>query len=259
MTTATITPVLVPSARSVRLSIAVDAAGVGETMSVTRRVGTAVPAAVMGATGLAAGSKVITDPEAPLNRAATWIVTFSGGLVVESDPLTVTAALASISDPVLGATAECAVVDRDSLTRTQRAEVLMVEQDPEPWVVWDVPVGKSMPVTMLTLTPAAESALDRMLATGDPILLRCVCGNHTDRWIQPVDDETSVTRLVKRPSDTSRLWDLGLCVVYSTNPRLDEAARGNTLGDLYNAVTPKTLGAIADRWPTLGAIAEDDL
>ena len=37
------------------------------------------------------------------------------------------------------------------------------------------------------------------------------------------------------------------------------ASRGNTLGAIYDAVTPKTLGAIADRWATLGVIADADL
>lgn len=258
-TTVTITATVRTSGRSAALLIAVSGAAVGETMTVARRVGASALAPVMGASSITAASRVVIDPEAPLNRAASWVVTTSTGVTVESGPITVATDLAAIADPVTGATADCAVITRDALTRTNRAEVLQVEGDSTPWVVWDVPVGKQMPIEILTLTDDDAAALDKMLSTGDPILLRCGCLRHTDVWVQPVGESTGQSPLVKRAESQLRTWSLGECVVYGSNPRLGSAARSTTLGDLNNAVTPKTLGAIAARWANLGQIASADL
>ena len=254
MTTVAIT-VSPTAALGARLAIAVSGAAVGETMTVTRRVGTRVPAVVMGGTAIPAESVSVLDPEVPLNRAATWVVTTSSGVVVESSALTVSASLAVVSDPVAGLLARCAVVERDALERVQRASQIQVEGDPTLWVVWDVPVGQTMPVSLLTLTREADDSMDAVLATGAPVLLRCVCGFHDDRWVQPVE-KTSRARVVVAPDNPRRLWDLGSCVVYPGNPRLSESVRRATLGDVFDAVSGSTLGAIADRWATLGAIAE---
>lgn len=246
------------SVLTVKLSITVADPEDGETMTVTRRTGAASPVAVMGASDVAAATTIITDPEAPLNRASRWTVTTSSGATIESDPVTLAAELAAISDPIVGVLGMCAVVDRDALSRAQRATMLTVEGDPTPWVVWDVPVGRTMPVQLLTLTPDAEAAVDQILSTGGPVLLRCVCGNHSDRWIQPIGDATTSARVVAKGSNPSRLWDLGDCVVYANNPLAAQKAKGSTLGDVYDFVSTKTLGAIADTWDTLGAIAEAD-
>ena len=243
---------------TVKLSITVTDPEDGETMTVTRRTGAASPVAGMGSSDIPAATTIITDPEAPLNRASRWTVTTSSGATIESDPITLEAELAALSDPILGILGMCAVVDRDTLSRTQRATMLTVEGDPTPWVVWDVPVGRTMPVQLLTLTSDAEAALNQILSTGDPIFLRCVCGYHTDRWIQPIGDGTTSSRVVAKGSDPSRLWDLGDCVVYAKNPLAAQKAKGSTLGDVYDFVSTKTLGAIADTWDTLGAIAEAD-
>lgn len=258
MTAVVLSAAFRPSALAALLTISITNAAAGETMTVTRKVGTAAAQPVMGATTIQAASRTLIDPEAPLNRAATWIVTTSTGATA-SAVLAIPAELAVVADPVRGIVASCAVITRDEWRRTQRVDVVQVEGSDIPAVIWDLPSGKQMPVQLLTLDKDAETALGRILATGNPLLLRCACGNHTDVWIQPVDGETGASRVVQRTASQLRQWELGRCLVYPTNPLASSIALGNTLGAVYDAVMPKTLGGIANRWDTLGAIAETDL
>ena len=259
MTAAAIAVALRPSALAALVSVTITGAVVGETMTVTRKVGTGAPQPVMGASAVPAATRVLVDPEAPLNRAATWTVTTTSGATATSAALTVPADLATLADPVRGIVAECAVITRDDWRRTQRVDVVQVEGSTTPAVIWDVPSGKQMPVQLLTLDSTAETAIGALLDTGNALLLRCACGQHSDVWIQSIDSQAGASRLVKRSASVLRQWELGTCLVFGTNPRAAEAALGNTLGDVYDAVAVKTLGAISDRWATLGAIAEADL
>ena len=257
MTTATIAASATASGTAL-LTIDVTSPGVGETMTLRRRAGSQL-LPVMGAAGIPAADRVLVDPEVPLNVATSWQLTFSGGLVIESDPLTIVAELGTLADPVRGIVADVAVIDRDQLSRTNRATLLQVERDPTLHVVWDVPVGQTMPLSLLTLTVEARDAVSRALETGDPLLLRCVCGLHADVWIQPTDDKTTAELLTPRAAAVSRRWLLGEVIVYTTNPRIGVVARWTTLGDIDAAVDPHTLGEIAARWGTLGQIATADL
>lgn len=258
MSAATITATITTSQRAVRLSITITGAAAGETMTLYRRVGSAALVPVMGATAIAAASRVITDPEVPLNRAASWVVKTSTNVQVESATLTVAAPLPTVADPVRGVTAACAVVDRDTVSRQQRADVLQVEGDSDPVVIWDVPAGARTPISLLTLTAVEAANMDRVVSAGNPLLLRCSCGQHTDQWIQPV--ETIVgARVVRKSSDPNRTWDLGSCILFASSPVSGTLARGNTLGMVYAAVASKTLAGIAATWSTLGAIAVADL
>lgn len=259
MTTVTIAAAVRGSAHAAILIITVTGAAAGETMTVSRRVGTTPAQIVMGTEAIEAQSRVLIDPETPLNRAATWTVTTSTGASATSAQLTVPVELATLADPIRSLTAECAVIDRDDWRRAQRVELITVEGSSHPAVVWDVPLAKTMPITLLTFTPAAEAVMDRLMATNDPLLLRCVCGHHADVWIQSISDAAGSSRLIKRGSADTRSWDLGSCLIYSANPRAGLAAKAAGLGDVHDAVEPKVLGAIADRWGTLGAIAEADL
>lgn len=241
-----------------RLQVAVADAAPGETMTITRVDGSRV-LPVMGATEIAAVDRVIVDAEIPLNRAVSWQVRTSTGAQATSGPVTVTAALAAVSDPVNGRQALVVVVDRDTVSRDPRATVLEVEGDAALWIVRDVPAGRRAPIVLYSLTRDAAGTLDAMLAAGGPLLLRCGCGYHDDLWIEPVTTTTGA-RLVKAARVESRLWDLGACVLHPGNPwPAGTTARGNTLGALYVAVGYSTLGEIASRWATLGDIAIADL
>ncbi|MGC4106045.1 MAG: hypothetical protein QM753_06780 [Thermomicrobiales bacterium] len=259
MTTAVISAQPVASSLAVRLSLDVSGAASGETMSVLRRVGSGAPQPVMGATNIPAADVTITDPEVPLNRPATWLVVLSDGSTVESAPVTVAAGLAVVSDPVAGITTTCWVVSLDrELRRRGRADILQVEGDSALWVVWDLPTGQLAPVALMSRSADQAAQLDRMLASGNPLLVRCGCGQHRDRWIQPTGD-TAELRITDVQAATPRLWQLGDCVVFSTCPVLGVRARGATLGDVHRFVQLKTLGGIAATWSTLGEIAAADL
>lgn len=239
----------------------VDVAGgaPGETMSVYRQVGNQAWQQVMGAIGIAAEDRLVVDGEVPLNRPVVWWVVTSTGAQAVSAPVTVAAELAVVSDPVTGRRAVVAVVERDDISRDARATVLQVEGDPAPWVVRDVPESGRMPVRLYTRTWDAERGLDAMLAAGGPLLLRCACGFHGDVWIEPVTT-SGMARVVRRPANLARAWDLGVCVIYPGNPwPAGTVARGNTLGAVAAAVNGTTLGAIAARWSSLGQIAIAEL
>lgn len=258
VTVVDITAAVRTSARAAALSITVTGAAVGETMTVWRRVGTAALVQVMGAASIPAASRVVIDPEAPLNRAASWVVTTSTGASDESSQLTVPSPLSAIADPVSGVLADVAVITRDTASRINRVTVVQVEGDPTPWIVADVPMDARVPLRLLATSAAATTKVWQVLATGEPVLLRCGCGQHADVWVQPVGDAVSSEPLVATGGDLTA-FDLGECVVFAGNPDLTSLARSTTLGDVDAAVTPHTLGAIATRWATLGEIAAADL
>jgi hypothetical protein len=263
-TVVTITAAVRTSARAAALSVAVAGASGGETMTLWRRVGSAALVPVMGAGAIAAASRVIVDPEAPLNRAATWVVTTSTGASAESAALTVPSAsvagsaLATIANPDVGVLADVGVVDRDTTSRANRVELVRVEGDPDPWVITDVPMSARRTVQVLALSPDAADRVWAVLGDGGPVLLRCGCGQHSDLWLQPVGDSVDSAPLVSTGGDLT-VFALGECVVFAGNPDLTLEAAATTLGDVHSAVTPHTLGAIAARWATLGAIAAADL
>lgn len=250
--------------RGAALSITVTGAGVGETMTVWRRVGSAGLVEVMGAVAIPAQSRVIVDPEAPLNRAASWVVVTSSGVSSESGSLTVASGMAAgmelgtVANPDVGLSVDIAVIARDSAARANRLELVRVEGDPDPWVIMDVPMAARVPVQLLALSEADAEQVWQVLADGGPVLLRCGCGRHQDMWIQPVGDSVEASPLVATGGDLVA-FDLGECVRFGGNPDLSLLALSTTLGDIDDAVDPHTLGAIAARWSTLGAIAAADL
>lgn len=256
MTAATITAVAATDATA-RVTVTVTGAADGELMSLYRLAG-GVRTPLLGGIDTPAVSGVWVDP-APLNVACTWVVVLADATETESGPATLTSTLPVLSDPWSGSEVLVRVVEvDDTLTARARAEALPIEGSPVPVVVYDVPTGTWSQLQLLTTDDEGDTQLQLLAGTGGPLLLRCSCGLHPDRWVQPIGDYTR-TRLVRRPTEGSRLHTWEECLYLASAPRDGERAGGDTLGDLDAMFPAGTLADIAAAWATLGAIAATDL
>lgn len=256
MTAATITAVAATDATA-RVTVTVTGAAEGELMSLYRLSG-GVRTPLLGGVDTAAVSGVWVDP-APLNVACTWVAVLADATETESDPVTVSSALPVLSDPWSGTEVLVRVVEvDDTVTARARADALPIEGSPVPIVVYDVPTGTWSQLQLLTVDAEDDTQLQLIAGGGGPLLLRCSCGLHSDRWVQPVGDYTRA-RLVRRPAETARLHTWEECLYLAAAPRDTERAGGDTLGDLAAMFPAGTLDGIAAAWATLGAIAATDL
>ncbi|MFT4295644.1 MAG: hypothetical protein QM582_09560 [Micropruina sp.] len=240
-----------------RIVITVADAEPGETMDVYRQDGSD-RAPVLGAIGIPATSTVIIDAECRLNRPQSWVVVLADGSEAATAPLTLTSPLPVLSDPWAGVETMLRVVDvDDELTVRSRMQVVTIEGDKQPVAVGDVPTGYYGQLQLLTVTDDQAETVAALALSGQPMLLRCSCGVHPDRWIQPTGDLTPA-RLVKRPIDVARLHLWSECIYLPGPPRPGDQATGDTLEDLHEAA-PGVLADIATMWATLGEIAATDL
>lgn len=249
--------VIVTSDKSARLIVTVSGADPDALMSVYRVDGQdRIP--VLGAVNIPAASTVLIDAAVGLNRPISWTVQFDDGTGFTTEPVTVPATLPILSDPYTGAQTELmAVVWDDELTLQARVEVFAIEGSPQPVAVPDVPTGYYSPLQLLTLDLDAADTVTDLARTAAPLLLRCSCGQHKDRWIQPVSNLLRA-RLVQKPSLAARLHSWDSCLYLQGPPNVLKRAAFDTLAELHDAV-PTTLGDIAETWATLGDIAATDL
>ena len=118
-------------------------------------------------------------------------------------------------------------------------------------------VGQYGRLVLYTRSLDEAASVETLASLARPLLLRCSCGLHPDRWIQPTGDKTTA-RLVRDQAITSRLHQWEECIYLPGAPFPNRRAVADTLQDLHDAV-PTTLDDIAGAWATLGEIAATDL
>lgn len=175
-----------------------------------------------------------------------------------SAPVMIPADHPLVSDPWRGITCPVTVLAAgQDRTMAGRASTVDITGRRSRISVWDVEGAPTFSPQFIT-EPADHETFEELMATGDPVLLRFPCMQHPDVWLQ-------------RGGDRSWAWMTGRCQArkhtISSCEELDgppsgEAVWGDTLGDLHAAVggdATGSLGAIAERWETLGEIAATDL
>lgn len=241
-----------------RLTVSIDAGTVG-TMTIERIVNGGARRRIIAGVGIPAASGVFDDPEVPLGVPVIWEVRLSNGTVLRSEPVTILSTLPVLSDPYRGRSVQVWIVSMDSRGHHSRTTAVDVEGRPDPVPLWDVESSARWPaIELLTTTLVDRNTLDDMCSTGDPLLLRSTCVEPGDHWLQRIGDRT-VDRFTPTSRTETRLHKWSDVASLSGSPRPSEKPAGDTLGDLNRAVGSTTLGAIAERWPTLLAIASEDL
>lgn len=245
-----------PSLRIARLA---------DAMTLWRDDGTSrVP--VRGVVGVPAGPVTVSDNDVPLRRGVHYVMTLSDGTWVESNTIVVQPAdplltdresWPILSDPVTGESARVVIVEWDEWTYSNESKLVHVPRRPDPIVVGDIEAAPESTVVLLTLTAADAARVEALAATGETLLLRSPCPGILDAWIHHTSRK--LARVGRKASAAARLHTLD--VVQVTAPDMTVRGAGNTLGGIAAAVQPDggTLGHIAARWGSLGAIAADDL
>lgn len=162
-----------------------------------------------------------------------------------------------LSEPVqTGGWAPVAVTDWGEQTNPDRAEALRIEGSSHVVIVRDIEVDPSLPLVVETDTLADEQAVQAIGRTGMPLLLRWPADHgEDDAWLQSIGGRRRYRLSLLSPV-VRHSWSTMQTVL----PDLTRRAASDTLGDLERFILPSTtLGAIAARWATLGAIAATDL
>ena len=175
-----------------------------------------------------------------------------------SDPVMIPADHPLMSDPWRGIVCPVTVLaDGQDGTMAGRDTAVDVIGRRSRIHVWDVEAAPTFSPQFIT-EPADHAAFEDLMATGDPLLLRFPCMQHPDVWLQRGGDRTW-SWLTRRCQ--ARKHTLSSCEELE-GPPSDEAVWTDTLGDVHQVVggdSVGTLGAIAERWETLGEIAATDL
>jgi hypothetical protein len=163
-----------------------------------------------------------------------------------------------MSDPWRGIVCPVTVLaDGQDRTMAGRASAVDITGRRSRIHLWDVEGAPTFSPQVIT-EPGDHETFEDLMATGDPVLLRFPCIEHDDVWLQ-------------RGGDRTWAWMSGRCQARKhtlssceelEGPPSDEAVWGDTLGDLHAAVggdDAGSLGAIAERWETIGDIAATDL
>lgn len=241
------------------VTVTVTLTGTSGTMTVYRVDAEGQEVKLPAAVGVPAASGVWTDAEAPLGVPVTYEARLSSGIVYVSDPVTLTVpgGLPILSDPYRGLFAPVRVVTLDDdESHASRATALDIEGRASRIVLWDVEGAPRWQLQFMTHTEADQLTIDRIAATGDPVLLRTGCPGVPDAWLQRIGDRT-VARW--RKTGETRLHTWADCEVLPGTWRPGVRPVGDTLADLDVAVGGTTLGDIATRWATLLDIASEDL
>ena len=206
----------------------------------------------------ATGTLVLTDQSAPFGVPVAYRVdqtdTVTGAITSStSTPVTLTAPGPWLSLPVTGEAVQLTIVDWPEKAYAARGAVIAVAGRTTPIVVSDKRIAASSTLTVLTRTKAELDALRDLLAVGDVIQVRPVCGAVEAEYVAVLD----VTEQRYRPrtlrtdggvpagSDWRRYVVLE-CQVVDEPPRKMPAV-GDTLADLhaYAGGTGSTLNTLA--------------
>lgn len=212
---------------------------------------------VAGGADLAAGT--VLDDTPALNRPTWYRGVVSDGRQVVAGPVTVTSTVPVLADPSAGDAVQVTVAQWPEIEITGRATPLVVDvadPDADPVVWLTAPEAQAVAqVTLRTDDGPTLRQVRAMMRPGRPLLLRGSQPGLEDPWL--VITGRRERRVTSRVYDWARyhVLDVGLP---RTPPDQTVPLHGDTLGDLA-AVVPTTLGAIADRWATLGDIARADL
>ena len=247
--------VQVVSGLKARIKVTVTAPPPGALMTIERVWGDQ-SAPVAGAIDLPAGSTIIDDAEMPLGRPVLYRL-IGWGAPVTYGPVVAESDMPILSEPGrTGGWAPVAVTDWGEQTNPDRAEALRIEGSSHVVVVRDIEVDPSLPLVVETDTLADEQAVQAIGRTGMPLLLRWPADyGEEDAWLQSVGGRRRY-RLSMLSPIVRHTWSTMQTVL----PDLTRRAASDTLGDLAQYVLPgTTLGVIASRWATLGAIAATDL
>lgn len=200
---------------------------------------------------------VVNDSEAPFGVPVHYlfVITFATGTTeqTQSNTVTITTALPWVSNPITGQGVAVTIQGWAELTRVARQTVVPVAGRPAPIIVSDVRQAPASTLTLLTLTRDQLGALRQLLATGDVLQVRAVCGAVEGAYVA-VGDVTEARvkpdsrKLDPRPagSDWRRLVALACQEVDRPAPAIPAA--GDTLADLAVYVRT-TLEDIYLTWP----------
>jgi hypothetical protein len=199
------------------------------------------------------GSTVLIDSDVDLNRPVTYLIRDTAGRSFTSAPISVPATRPVLSDPATGDHTLVTIVSWPKRVFDPQSKPLWPHSATAPTVVVAPEHLPQSSPTLLTLTRAEEHAVHDRAATGRIVLLRPSCPQLDPAHLLITGRD--VERATDRIDDESRLHHLDAQHVLAD---LTTPAAGDTLGDLHQAV-PTTLGAIHNRWATLGAIAAANL
>lgn len=223
----------------------------------------------------AAGALVLDDQSAPFGVEVTYRVEqvdATTGTVTEqtSFPVTLTARGPWLSLPITGEAVQLTIVDWPEKAYAFRGSVIGVAGRTAPIVVGDKRLAASSTLTVLTRTKAELLALRDLLASGDVIQIRPVCGAVEAEYVAVLDVTETRYKPASKPtdggvpagSDWRRLVVMPVQVV--DEPPRSIPALGDTLADLhaYAGGTTSTLGTLASAtFPggTLLTIAQTDM
>lgn len=238
---------------AIRLTVKVPAGTTG-TMTIWRDTLDGPLVAVLGAENIPAADIIIDDALAPLNRPIYYRVDVAG-VRTTVGPVTISAPLPVLSNPYTGDVAAATISKWQELTHARRTLIVPVEGARTPYAISDVELSATSDTILRTDTGADLLAFRDLVADGSPLYLRAACPGVEDTWF--VIMERKEQRLTLSASDHRRHHALKLQHLDAA-PGGSRRAAADTLGDLA-AAAPGTLAVIAARWPTLGAIAADDL
>lgn len=197
---------------------------------------------------------IAVDSEAPFGVELSYelVVTLADGSTQETDtldPVTMSTDLPWITHPITSAGVSLTITDWPEFTYTARQTVVPVAGRATPIVVSDVRTAPSSTMVVLTRTADQLKALRQLLATGDVLQARAVCGAVEDDYLSIGDVvETRLkpsgksTDPVQAGSDWRRLVTLNVQSV--DRPATAIPVVGDTLADLATYV-PTTLGDLA--------------
>lgn len=236
---------------------AVHATTVGSTGTATlyREDLDGVRSVVRGAIGVTptGGALVLVDHEAPFGVPVTYVLVqeLAGALVeTRSNPVTLAASLPWVTHPVTGQGVALTIETWPDLSYSARQSVVAVAGRAAPIVVSDVRLAAVSELTCITRTRDQLFALRELLATGDVLLVRPVCGAVETQFLAVGDVVESRIKATSRrhdPNPAGSDWRrrVSLSVQAVDQPAPQIPARGSTLLELHNYV-PTTLADLAD-------------
>lgn len=259
-----------------RARLTVDASDMSSTstMSILRQNPDGSVSTVIGADRIKPQSGVFDDPEVPLGAAVGWTLQENrarGDSVVSPDGRIVGYLVAAsrpvLSDPFRQLAARVIVcTEGQDHTMAGRASSIDITGRASRVWSWDVEGAPTLSPILITDTPADHAAIEDIMSTGDPVLLRTPCATVPDRWLMRGGDRSwswLTRRCVARKHTLSSCEELAGAPAGATMT----SVFGDTLKDLYRAslqgdaaqTTLGQLAQIAATWDTLGAIASTDL
>ena len=232
-----------------------DSGGVASTL--VRTVTTIDGDRVVTALGRASGAPDMwVDGDAPLDAGTTAITYTLGGATLSIPPDALARDWPLLSNPVAGESASVigAELGDRSWASSTAVHWLDVTAAGYPAVAARPEQAATQALTFYTTSRWARRQVDRLTADRAPLLLRTPDEGLEDIWFV-LAGERAEQRIASQ--DVNEEWRRHTWTLIPVDrPTAPHAL--NNLGNIA-AATPANLGAIASRWPTLGAVAAAEL